>query len=531
MKNITRIGTLLLGLILSVPLVAQQIYYMDPAGNDNNPGTKDRPFATLVKVQSVVSAGDRVYINPGIYKVPASQPAMTYDGSNNIYHCVFHMNKSGKIGQPISYMANPDKTGRPIFDLSELKPAGKRITVFFVTGSNLYFKGFDVIGTQVTITDHTQSECFRVVKGANDNKYEDLKLHDGMAIGFYLTGGNNNYILNCDAYNNYDSVSEGGSGENVDGFGCHISEQGKGTGNIFEGCRAWYNCDDGFDLINCFDAVKIINCWSFFNGYKPGGKISAGNGAGFKSGGFGMSATTRPKTPAVIPQHEVYGCLAYYNKSTGFYANHHLGGINFENNTAINSGYNFRMMNRKDATTLPPEDVNGYGHILKNNLSAPLSRGNKMDWLDRDKSEAVNNSFDTEESLKETDFISLDETELTRDRKANGNLPDINFGKLTADAEARFWGMGCFTTELGKLDFRWLKKPTIVVIGNKASVFGPGSESYTKMYVIVDGKEVTGLHKSSIDLSELNGLLELKATGAEDTEGNASKTITLKIKR
>ena len=55
-----------------------------------------------------------------------------------------------------------------------------------------------MIGTQVTITEHTQSECFRVVQGANDNLYEDLKLHDGMAIGFYLTGGNNNHILNCE---------------------------------------------------------------------------------------------------------------------------------------------------------------------------------------------------------------------------------------------------------------------------------------------------------------------------------------------
>ena len=51
------------------------------------------------------------------------------------------------------------------------------------TGSNLYLKGFDVIGTQVTITGHTQSECFRIVKGANNNKFEDLRTHDGMAIG------------------------------------------------------------------------------------------------------------------------------------------------------------------------------------------------------------------------------------------------------------------------------------------------------------------------------------------------------------
>lgn len=528
MKDITRKVCVLLGLMLSVPLAAQQTYYMDPEGSDTNPGTQEKPFATLVKVQEVVAAGDIVYINPGTYVVPANQTPMTTT-NNGLYHCVFHMNKSGETGKPISYMANPAKSGRPVFDLSQVKPKDQRITVFYITGSNLHFKGFDIIGTQVTITTHTQSECFRIVQGANNNVCEDLKLHDGMAIGFYLTGGNNNHILNCDVYNNYDSVSEGGSGENVDGFGCHINKEGRGTGNVFEGCRAWYNCDDGFDLINCFDAVKIINCWSFLNGYKPGTKESAGNGTGFKSGGYGMADT--PKVPSNIPRHEVRGCLAYYNRAIGFYANHHLGGITFENNTAINSGVNYRMTNRKDATTIPAEDVKGYGHILKNNLSAALSRGSNMDWLNRAESEVVNNSFDAGVELTEADFISLDETELTKERKPNGDLPDINFGKLTTDAELRFWGMGCFSTsEPGALDFGWLQKPTIIVIGNKASVVGPDAGSFTKMSVTVDGNETTEFDQNSIDLSQFNGLLELKAT-MSDAQGKVSRTITLKIKR
>ena len=41
------------------------------------------------------------------------------------------------------------------------------------------------------------------------------------AIGFYLVRGSNNLVLNCDAYNNYDPVSENGTGGNVDGFGGH----------------------------------------------------------------------------------------------------------------------------------------------------------------------------------------------------------------------------------------------------------------------------------------------------------------------
>ena len=36
-----------MGLMLSVPLAAQKTYYMDPEGSDSNPGTSDKPFATL----------------------------------------------------------------------------------------------------------------------------------------------------------------------------------------------------------------------------------------------------------------------------------------------------------------------------------------------------------------------------------------------------------------------------------------------------------------------------------------------------
>ena len=73
----TKIACLLLGLMLSVPLAAQKTYYMDPEGEDTNPGTESKPFATIMKVQEVVAAGDVVYINPGIYVVPADQPPMT----------------------------------------------------------------------------------------------------------------------------------------------------------------------------------------------------------------------------------------------------------------------------------------------------------------------------------------------------------------------------------------------------------------------------------------------------------------------
>ena len=177
---------------------------------------------------------------------------------------------------------------RPIFDFSAVKPDGHRITAFYVTGSYYYFKNFEVMGVQVTITTHTQSECFRVY-GGNHNVFENLAMHDGQAIGYYLAKGADNFVHNCDAYNNYDYTSEGGAGGNVDGFGCHPNSTGS-TSNLFKGCRAWLNSDDGFDLINAFTSVTFDSCWAFYNGYSGtvDHLVSRGDGNGFKSGGFGM---------------------------------------------------------------------------------------------------------------------------------------------------------------------------------------------------------------------------------------------------
>jgi len=94
------------------------------------------------------------------------------------------------------------------------------------------------------------------------NIYEQLGMHDGQAIGFYLTKGTGNLILNCDAYNNHDSLSENGRGGNTDGFGCH-PRSAADSNNVFRGCRAWFNSDDGYDCINGFTATVFDHCWAF----------------------------------------------------------------------------------------------------------------------------------------------------------------------------------------------------------------------------------------------------------------------------
>lgn len=397
------------------------VYYVANNGNDANTGTITQPFITIQRAQTAVNAGDTVYIRGGTYAMTEAQ-INTY---STVFAYVTYLTKSGTAGKRINYWAYPSE--KPVFDFSAVKPAGYRVYAFEVTGSYIYLKGLEVIGVQVTITDHTQSECFE--NQGSFNTYEMLSMHDGMAIGFYLTKGGNNLILNCDAYNNWDNVSENKLGGNTDGFGCHPYKQGVGyINNVFKGCRSWFNSDDGYDCINAFEATTFDSCWSFYNGYSQT-FASLGDGNGFKAGGYGVA--TNPAVPAVIPRNNVRFCLSVRNKSSGFYANHHLGGSDWYNNSAYNNAINFNMLNRSaDYTT----DVPGYGHNLKNNLGYG-ARSSEYANIDFSLSDADSNYFNLPVTVANSDFLSTDQTLLMAPRQADGSLPNNNFMKLALGSD------------------------------------------------------------------------------------------------
>jgi pectate lyase len=246
-------------------------------------------------------------------------------------------------------------------------------------------------------------------------------MHDGMGIGWYLTSGQSNLVLNCDAYNN--RGLDGGSIGNVDGFGVHANST-SGTGNVIRGCRAWFNSDDGYDCINCKAAATFDHCWSFYNGYFTNFASSGGDGNGFKSGGYGV---TNGSVPNPIPRHVTKFCLAVKNRANGFYANHHTGGLDWFDNTAYRNGGNFNMLCNLDAQS-SADDVPGFNHVLKNNLG--YKGGSEVSNLG-----PVNdtnfNYFTLPVTVATNDFMTLDESLLTAPRLTNGYLPYINFARLT----------------------------------------------------------------------------------------------------
>lgn len=409
MKHTSGIRILVFLLLATPPHAFAAEFFVAPAGSDGDPGTLERPFATVQRAQNVAAPGDTVYLRGGTYVMKESQIARR----RGIFAYVTDMDRSGTPDRRINYWAYQDE--RPVFDFSAVKPSGLRVDAFYVSGSWIHIKGLEVVGVQVTLKGHTQSICFE--NDGSHNIYERLAMHDGQAIGLYSVRGSDNLFLNCDAYRNHDVTSEGGKGGNVDGFGCHPPKGG--TGNVFRGCRAWFNSDDGFDCIGAREPVTFENCWAFYNGFSAKFERLA-DGNGFKAGGYGTTPADR--LPQPVPRHTVRFCLAVGNKASGFYSNHHPGGSDWLDNTGYRNGNDFNMLCRlADNRT----DVDGYGHTLRNNVGykgrAVISR------IDLPKCDATHNSFTLGLDLRDDDFVNLDESELVRARRADGDLPVIDF--------------------------------------------------------------------------------------------------------
>lgn len=382
-------------------------YYISTDGSDSNPGTLDKPFASIAKAQETASSGDTVYIRGGTYK------NFNIADSDSNYNYVNEITKSG-----ITYKAYSSKDV-PIFDFSNIE-TDKRVAAFRVAPKtkDVTFQSIKVIG--VPVGNQKQSECFRIEGNA---KFDQVTCCDNQAIGFYFTGHATGECIRCDSYNNIGikDISIG----NIDGFGAH------GDGVTFKECRAWNCSDDGFDCINSKGANTFDTCWAF-------NMNAGGDSNGFKIGGFGKQVITN-----VPPVHTVKNCLSGNNGAHGFYANHQPGqSAIWTNNTAYNNKKgNFNMIECSNIST--PTDIPGTREVLKYNLAY---KNNSLDEANlADENNKDNSWNDTSESISANDFQSLDARQLTKERGLDGSLPDITFMKLTNDSKLK--GLGCFPIE------------------------------------------------------------------------------------
>lgn len=297
--------------------------YVSPNGKSNAAGTKDAPMDIYTAVK-IAAPGQKILIKEGTYNL--SSTVKVERGINGTADAMIYM------------IADPEAGSRPVFDF------GGKCAGMILAGDYWYFQGFDVTrsadaqkGIQVS-GNHNILDRIKAYKNGNT----------GIQISRYLGTDQfnqwpaHNTILNCSSYLNADKGYE-----DADGFAAKLTV---GQGNVFDGCIAAYNADDGWDLFakvqsGSIGVATIQNCVAFKNGYildENGREINAGNGNGFKMGGDSMPGAHVLKNSVAFankakgidsnscPDIKVYSSTTFDNESYN---------VAFYTNTAVNTAF------------------------------------------------------------------------------------------------------------------------------------------------------------------------------------------------
>ncbi|HET6333095.1 MAG TPA: right-handed parallel beta-helix repeat-containing protein [Polyangiales bacterium] len=268
--------------------------WVAPSGVDTNPGTEAMPLAGLAAAVERIQAGGTIWIAAGTYKFSQTVP----------------ITRSGEDSKPMRIFAQAGE--RPIFDFMGQPRGSSSARGIQISGNYWHLRGVDVI--------NAGDNCIHI--SGSHNTIERVVTHGCSDSGIQITANSsdaadatraaNNTVINCDSYENYD---EANSGENADGFAAKLYI---GPGNVFRGCRAWNNADDGWDLFASDDVVVIENCWAISNGkIGPSQNNTNGDGNGFKLGGAAQ-AGDQNMGGAV---HQVKNCVSFENRACGYTRN------------------------------------------------------------------------------------------------------------------------------------------------------------------------------------------------------------------
>ena len=387
---------------------AAAVYYVAPNGSDSAAGTLAAPWASIAHAQAVAAAGDTVYFRGGTYAYTrANSSCSSQTGRVD----AITLNKSGSSGSPIRYWAYPGE--KPVFNFARMTD-DCRIKGFDVTGNYIHLKGLEVTG--VPQTNNLNHESWGIWISGSNNTFEQINTHHHMGPGLFISGGGGDLVLNSDSHDNYDQHSSNGAGESGDGFGSHYTPAGS-PANVFRGCRAWNNSDDGFDLISTYAPVTIENSWAWKNGYIPGTTTSSGNGNGFKVGGFGGDYD------AGAVKHTVRFSVAFANKAAGFYSNHHPVANDYFNNTGYGNHPDFNMLGIDSSGAAV-----GRGN-LRNNIAYTGTLTSNLTGAS-----SAYNSWDLGVTLSDSQFQSVSTSGWDAARQGDGSLPALPYLHPTANS-------------------------------------------------------------------------------------------------
>ena len=457
-----RLWAIAFAMVLCMGGISAKDIHVATTGNDSNEGSESAPLLTIHKAMEMVQAGDRILIHEGTYTISEriKIPALPTTADRRCEMRAWPDEAVGKViidGSAMHHTTESTfKMGRCIYVNHE----ANYWTFYGLVLQNAEDNGMKVEGSYNII-----ERC--VFRWNNDTglqigMYKDWKIEETKSLPISGTPVFNpgyaycryNKVINCDAYENYDSRTYNGTddGGDADGFACKLFP---GPGTEFHGCRAWTNSDDNWDLYMVYHPVVIDHCWAWHAGYTRSGD-AIGNGNGFKLGGGGSAggAAFDQSTGA----HVVTNCVAFENLHKGFDQNNAYEGMYIINCTAWGNEFNYRFPTLFKYGSMTIRNCIGWG------ASGNKGMGNH-EFLSEDKEgsqvpDTGYNSWTTvdgcnpyKEGQKVTDgskpvtkdysgeFLSLSVADFMADRMADGSLPDNNFARLKPGSIFKDLGM------------------------------------------------------------------------------------------
>ena len=247
--------------------------------------------SSFTSALSSASAGTVINLAPGTYKMSAVQK----------------LSKAGTSSNPITVTS---ASGRAVLDFDGTSGRAITISGSYYNLSNLTVKNGGDNGMYITGSHINVENCIFQANGDT-----------GLQIS---AGGNNVLVKNCTAFDNLQT-------ENADGFAAKL---GAGENVVFDGCIAYCNSDDGWDLFSKSGSqqnkypITLRNCIAFKNGELTDGTIEAsGDRNGFKLGGGGYTGGA----------HIVENCIAFDNGACGFVDNNNPSLKSLKNCTAYHN--------------------------------------------------------------------------------------------------------------------------------------------------------------------------------------------------
>ena len=390
-----------------------KVIYVSPTGDNKGNGSVEYPLDIYTAVDNVVE-GQIIVLLEGRYLLTKSLK--------------IQRGMDGTEDAPIKMIADPNAKTRPVLDFQGLS-AG-----IVHGGDYWYFYGFDVTRTADMQKGFQVSGNYNVL----DNIHTYYNGNTGIQISRYA--GTDlfqdwpayNLILNCTSYCNYDAGFE-----DADGFAAKLTV---GEGNVFDGCIAYNNADDGWDLYakvetGSIGAVTIKNCVAYANGFVPGVDGKTGNGNGFKLGGSSLSG-----------KHQLINSYAFYNLAKGIDSNSCPDVIVTDCISYNNGSYNVAFYTNAGANTdfkangiISFKDEDLTNHVPSGDPTRGEQLKGKGTQVDADYINATTYYwYGTEckntagEVLTAAIFKSLTFTEITRN--ADGTINMNGFLELTEEA-------------------------------------------------------------------------------------------------